>query len=351
MIQRITITGYRAFRKMELNGLTALNLIVGANNSGKTSVLDAIDLLVQRQSPEALFRAADRRSEAAFFEGGPETSGVDQAAIIDLRTVFHGRKIERESQFRIESDDGAFVDASVSGDVVPSPSLTLANGREVMSMPIERDVYATYSLHRFRDRSGRTWHGELFEEDSTPVRFVGTHARALDQIVSNWGGVVLTESEDAVVTALREIEPRLKRIAYIGEQFHRDPGGFFVTLEGVANRVPLGNLGDGMKHLLALTVNAASARGGILFVDEIETGLHYRAMGSLWKTLHAVALQNNVQVFATTHSSDCAYALGGLPSSSLADVSLHRIETGRDTSIRYSGEEISAAAREIMELR
>ena len=45
MISAIRIQGYRGFEQFEMGNLGRVNLLVGANNSGKTSVLEAIDLL------------------------------------------------------------------------------------------------------------------------------------------------------------------------------------------------------------------------------------------------------------------------------------------------------------------
>ena len=48
MIRAIEIDGYRGFDRFEMNDLGIVNLLVGGNNSGKTSVLEAIYLLISR---------------------------------------------------------------------------------------------------------------------------------------------------------------------------------------------------------------------------------------------------------------------------------------------------------------
>ena len=44
-------------------------------------------------------------------------------------------------------------------------------------------------------------------------------------------------------------------------------------------------------------------------MDEIDTGLHYSVMTSLWKLVIATAARLDIQVFATTHSNNCIRAL------------------------------------------
>lgn len=63
MIHSIQIQGYRGFERFEMTGLGRLNLLVGTNNSGKTSVLEAIHLLMARAEPGALWQLLWRRGE------------------------------------------------------------------------------------------------------------------------------------------------------------------------------------------------------------------------------------------------------------------------------------------------
>jgi AAA15 family ATPase/GTPase len=51
-----------------------------------------------------------------------------------------------------------------------------------------------------------------------------------------------------------------------------------------------------------------NAKGGILLIDEIESGLHYSIQTEMWKMVFQIANDLNIQVFATTHSKDCVEA-------------------------------------------
>jgi len=63
MISAISIRGYRGFADFEMSELERVNLLVGSNNSGKTSALEAIYLLVSRGDPLAIWRLLWRRGE------------------------------------------------------------------------------------------------------------------------------------------------------------------------------------------------------------------------------------------------------------------------------------------------
>ena len=103
-----------------------------------------------------------------------------------------------------------------------------------------------------------------------------------------------------------------------------------------------------------MAITMVSEEAGILLIDEIDTGLHYSLIEQLWGALIELSRQLDVQIFATTHSSDCIRALAWLVEDrpDLApDVSLHRIEPGLPTSVRYGAEDIALAAKHHVEVR
>ena len=46
MLRDLTVQNYRCFKYFHIDGLERVNLFVGNNNSGKTSLLEAIYLLL-----------------------------------------------------------------------------------------------------------------------------------------------------------------------------------------------------------------------------------------------------------------------------------------------------------------
>ena len=92
--------------------------------------------------------------------------------------------------------------------------------------------------------------------------------------------------------------------------------------------IPIGSMGDGIWRLLGLALATVSAQGGVLLVDEIDSGLHYSTMSDMWKIIWQTATKLDVQVFATTHSSDCWQSLASIASKEKEDknrITIHRI--------------------------
>ncbi len=98
----------------------------------------------------------------------------------------------------------------------------------------------------------------------------------------------------------------------------------------------------------------ANARDGILLVDEIDTGLHFTTMSNMWRLIWETAKRLNVQVFATTHNSDCWRSLteiANADSQSEEGITIQRIEKGKQKSIVFSEPQIVIAAEQEIEVR
>jgi predicted ATPase len=102
--------------------------------------------------------------------------------------------------------------------------------------------------------------------------------------------------------------------------------------------------------MLAMAIAITHCKGGILLVDEIDTGLHYTVMAEMWKLIYNAAKELDVQVFATTHSYDCVYSLAPLCGPSNGEggedaITVQRIEMGKSKAVPYNETEIKTAVK------
>ena len=99
MLGTLKLDGYRGFDTYELTDLTRVNLLVGKNNCGKTSILEAVHFLAARGDPFVLVRSANRRGEVNDAGAEPRP-GVRPDVSAATRTGrpccmhgWHGRKL------------------------------------------------------------------------------------------------------------------------------------------------------------------------------------------------------------------------------------------------------------------
>ncbi len=373
MLSSLKLENYRAFKHLEVSDLGRVNLFVGKNNSGKTTILEAAEMLVGKDSLESLALSAQRRDEILSIEKTQSGWGVD------IRHTFHGHILKKKAAFQIQgsdNDDSLFVKCEIiphkdiydSRDITTTwmwtqPSL-FSNGEStsqfVLSvnsnsserptfLPISKDGGIAY------DWLSRETVRNLPEEK--PLNFIRAEAFDNYKMRELWDEIALTDEEYQITETLRILEPKVERIAFLSDkptQRFSSTGGIFVKIENIKDRIPLGSFGDGIKHLLGISLATIRSSGGYVMIDEIDTGLHHTVMGDMWRMLIETAKRLDVQVFATTHNSDCVRSLAFLHEQFpelCREVRLHRVERERERTVVYRPEEIKIAAEQNMELR
>jgi predicted ATPase len=366
MISSLHIRGYRGFAEFEMSGLERVNLLVGTNNSGKTSVLEAINLLTSRGEPWALWEVLQRRGERlATVE-----RDVNRPPELDVSHLFTGHDIQLGSNFtvgaknqtperRITVTVGEIKEQTADGalrkNIVPSRIGLHIKGQPaplLSVIPLSRS-FGMYSdvlevPRRLRRRSAE-------DDVEMPVQFITTDSLQGSELVSLWDKVALTPNESRVLLALRFLGEDIERIAaQAGAQNYYGRGGFIVKIKGRDHPLPIGSMGDGMWRMMAMAIAIAHCKGGVLLVDEIDTGLHYTVMANMWRLIFGAAKELDVQVFATTHSSDCIKSLAELcyaETDVSENVTLQRIERGKTKSVPYTAREIEISAERQVEVR
>jgi len=106
----------------------------------------------------------------------------------------------------------------------------------------------------------------------------------------------------------------------------------------------LNEFGEGLHKYISYILALYSAKDGILFIDEVDSGLHYSIFNELWEIILKISKEQNVQVFATTHSKECieSYARVSkkLEEKDISFISLYKDKKNIIKSIVFDSEEI-----------
>lgn len=324
MLHTLDLKGFRGFESYRLSGLTRVNLLVGKNNCGKTSVLEAIELLASGGNPRVLYNSLKRRGENG-------TRRMHEP-VMDVAHIFHGHACAPGVSFELSSNNGKRTlkvkilsleeveeqeerrrrrSKLFYPDEEGPPPLAMHIDRGVperskisdILLPVMEDGTTGIEWGRYL-RSIGNGHSE------TPVHFLTLDAFDPASMGKQWDTVLEEGVEAEIVADMKLLVPDLDSIVFLTSD--NTGSGIRIGLRNDRRRLPIGAYGDGMRQLLALRLSFVGASNGVLLIDEIDAGLHWTVMEDVWQLVVKVAKHLNVQVFATTHSFDCIRGLGSL---------------------------------------
>jgi ABC-type dipeptide/oligopeptide/nickel transport system ATPase subunit len=304
VITRLEIEGYRGLQGCKLAPLAKFNLIVGAGNSGKTSILEALLLFASEGNTAVLASVLGSR--------GIKSEGRTPEELSNLLTWSFDRESKTDSstlsgQWR--GDQRKVTIRRVPSNLLPSKVPTDVAGPDLPGVPqLGRPtaIFEIVSEQRGRPRAlGRlyvTKNGLANEQGADPpfvARLLSAGFRGSSQkLAPEW-----TKTEDAgdaenVLELLRVLDPDVKglKIAATPE------GQAYVRLDhGRLGQVPLEFMGAGFVRALGIASTLVAAADGVLLIDEIDASMHIGGLPLVIKFVLEAARRHRVQVFATTH--------------------------------------------------
>jgi energy-coupling factor transporter ATP-binding protein EcfA2 len=341
----ITIHRLRGVRDLKVAGLRRVNLIVGKNGSGKTTLLEAVSLLDHATDPPRVATLATTRAATRDLQVGVQSffPGMDLGSAVEIEGSWGSEPAARKLLMRW-ADPGVV-------EIGQTPALPLEGDGQML-----RAFQLTYNPadgERVEARAvltGLTIAGSARPRgDEHPAGFLTPSAVADDVTAQLYGQMVALKQKGDLVSALQVIAPGLQDIAAVPR-----PGGAELMVDiGLPKMLPAGAVGGGFGRLLALLTGLRACKGGVLLVDEIESGLHHSVYGNLWKLVDDATSRFNVQVFATTHSDELLRsALQHFASGDeLAVIRMDRLPDGQHRAVRYDREMQEAVLEAGFEVR
>ena len=344
MIQEIKIENYRCFKDFSLKDLKRVNLLVGKNNSGKTSIIELLNIL---EKPFELFPIGEiLRRRGEFLDSKHE--------FLDLNNLYNDYICQTNDVFSIcckknNSNYPYCFDGTIKA--MPSADPHSMDEDIVLHCDWYKDSVGTGQMITIGPKHSmlaKNFYNGLSRKHNSV--YLPSTSFSIDEAVPLFEEMVLTDDETIVIEALQIIEPSIRKIGII------DSGqNIAVRCEGSENRIRIDSFGEGISRLFALIVALVNAKDGVLMVDEIDTGLHFSVMEDMWRLILKVAEKNNVQVFTTTHSNDCWQSLASVTYDysqyTKDNVSIQRIEKGKTKAVSFSEKEIIAAVNNDIEVR
>lgn len=315
-LEKVRIRGFKSLRDVTLTFGPGLTLMIGANNSGKSNALGALELLRDSVRKGNFFQALTQKGRASSII----TKGTN-GIVFDLTASLAGATVEYSVGHDLGAGNNRREQIAVTGPSEPSANLQLLEGRDLtlgdMSFPRPAvgELLATAAEHLgSRNPSIRTlWEvlrtvgvfdfsAARLRTESVPVadeRLAqdGSNLAATLDVLYGSKPDAFAELEAEVVRAAPEV--RRVRTAIGGA-----PGSKVVSMQqGDGSPFLAADLSDGLLLFTAVATAAAEAggRNGVIALEEPDRGIHPRRMREMLDMLRKVT-RTGTQVLITSHS-------------------------------------------------
>lgn len=296
VLRKLSLLAYRGISDLELDGLSPVSLVVGANNAGKSSILEAAGLLLRPPDP-AQWLSAVRHRDAdmslvdglwSLFPGGeaihPE-DGPQQSEPIRLQGVTSGGTRSLEARCLVSQSLGSAETADLTARVE-----VRVDGDPALTLKFPAPTTVAHEVMTYR----------VFTV--TPATHYSTRA-----LVEHLSRVVDEGRKEVAIRLLKVFDPNIEDLDVVAS-LSREAIRVTHSKRGV---VDLSSFGDGMRRSAAVALALTRASEGVLLVDEIEAGVHHSVLRQVLSKLLEAAAASKVQILATTHSLEAVDAIIG----------------------------------------
>lgn len=329
ILKNLTIKNFRCFENFHLKDLKRVNIFVGDNNSGKSSVLEAVGFL--SPSLKDHFRIMGSRrvvlgdfnilknystilnfaiSMAQFFSLFFKKISAN---IIEINAEFEGDKTQsdlKKLELKIFKSDK--IEKFIENNEKLKPISEDEKSIEAESLLWEYKFNNQKNSQKIGFSSLGTYDSAIKNFNDYQVIFLADETPSNREIIDKWSKLKelanLKESneiDEKYLKIVQNFEKDLKKIELISN--------FDLAFRKNDFTVYLEDLGNGFKKFfdILLTIDLASKKNvpTLLCIDEIDNGLYHDKQDIFWEQLLKLCEEKNIQLFATTHSYEALQSI------------------------------------------
>ena len=304
MIAKLTIKNFRCFQDFTLDGIRPITLMAGTNNVGKSALLESLFLFTDMNSSDVFLKLNGFR-------------GMRQVILspkMVWEPLFANMDVNNSIEISIKNNNGETQSVVINKDNSFSLSLSILSPSDAQSVGLPALNSYPLKLCYSDTANEEISHFTLTEKGvaltpQKPINVIVPYTHYLSsnititpQKVAEWfSEIELKGKKPQCIEVLQKLEPRIKDISVI---VIGGISGIFADL-GLASRISVNMLGDGMNKLLHIILVMLANPRGVILIDEIENGFHYSFFPKLWEIIGELATMTGSQIFAATHSYEC----------------------------------------------
>ncbi len=364
MIKDLEIANFRGIRSLEINEFKQINIFTGKNNCGKTTILEALFLIVGMSNPELvknihLFRdlilTNNDDFRFLFYQLDFGNKIVCKANINQDHSRTLSITPDSFSEPAISDQEKTISEiASTVSDNISTSSSSDKVENLVMNATIEyyaenRKSQNLVSELSVSENTYKTKRQQDYKE-TLQAFFINSNTikHGLNERIES---ILVKKQKSMLVEPLKKIEPRIRDIS-LGHK-----GMIYLDL-GFDRLTPLHLLGEGIHRMLSILTKTLNSNNAIVLCDELEFGLHYSSQSIFLEHLFHFAETQNVQLFLTTHSRETLYYINTIINRNFTDkksifqvLTIRKDEQDKVYAYPYDHEKLLFAMQQDIEMR
>ncbi|WP_322907348.1 AAA family ATPase [Paenibacillus sp. SGZ-1009] len=381
-IRDLYIDGYRGIQQLELKQFSQINLIIGQNNLGKTSILESIELL-SRPGDVSQFistsRSRDRMTVMLSKNRLPVIDHVLWTFPIQSHLSFNqiirnpirlraNGKLGHSGYQNIEytinyEQSSAFPTHEQIDKTMDIDDYDLALGEFEENRVLE--LYFSLKKDNIweEEQSTITDNLRMSNQNTIQVAKVPSQKKSplfkyksvspIDHRILPVSPTFITESiisgeENSIIQLLQQFDADIEGIELLAPSVNSTVPYFKHRTMGF---VPITVYGDGVRRILTIATAMIRARNGLLLIDEVETAIHSKLLKKFFNWLVTNCKVYNIQLFITTHSLEAIDAILSADQAHLNEMTTYRLERSKDrdktVAKRFIGEDMYALRYEL----
>ena len=346
-INSINIETFKGIEKLSLSRLGDINILVGDNNTCKTSVLEAVQLFQYPNDLREIIRIARKREASKRMISG--ISVMDSF----LNVFSASQKDEKRILIQCELDN-----VMHSLDIKGIVDEIYITREELLQLKSDQQLDEDTPINEFRgtlncdnhlqeillnevDDSSR--YGKVNRDEAIIKLLKMKYVSSSDHLNQTFSVRTLSETiknneKSQLLELLRKFDNKIEGIEMLPSKNMRWTSTYIKHSE--YGFIPLSSFGDGVKKVLALASALLSIENGLLLIDELETAIHTSGLDSVFQWLIETCKTLNIQVIATTHSDEALVSLLSRYKDTGMEMCIYRLERFENEIIarRFSGE-------------
>ena len=282
MIKDLYIENFKCFNKIKIDDIKKINFLVGKNNSGKTTILEALMLILSESRINVI---ENIKTISRFKENKTE-----------IKTLFYNFDYNNNINFNYNKYDNTSYNINISpvlkdnkipkDDNIELNYNTIINNDDTIEekkLNIPNINNTIYMMNKKADNIGNREETYI----TSNIEY-NTLTAYLIEILKN-------KNEEPIIEMLSFFNKNIKAINVLNNDI-------YINIEGMNKLVILNLMGEGLKKYLSIILPIAANKNNVILADDIASSLDNETAKYLFKSILNLSRNNDIQMFFTINN-------------------------------------------------